>query len=193
MIAALFVQKNGSYYGLDNVDPWDETRDARLYSGPYSVVAHPPCSTWCQLARLNESRYGIKVGSDSGCFKSALESVNKYGGVLEHLAYSIAWDHFWIIKPTKSGWNRTIYGYYVCEVYQRNYGHLANKKTWLYYVGGKEPENAIFGVPNGKPSHVVSYLSTGDKRPRISKKEASKTTVAFRDYLIRLAENCRLK
>lgn len=29
MIAALYVQKGGAYYGIEGVDPWDEERDAR--------------------------------------------------------------------------------------------------------------------------------------------------------------------
>jgi len=29
-LAALYVQRDGIYYGLENVDPWDEERDARL-------------------------------------------------------------------------------------------------------------------------------------------------------------------
>lgn len=41
MIAALFVQRDGCYWNLEGVDPWDEARDARLYDGPYPVVAHP--------------------------------------------------------------------------------------------------------------------------------------------------------
>lgn len=28
-VAALFVAKDGPYFGLPEVDPWDETRDAR--------------------------------------------------------------------------------------------------------------------------------------------------------------------
>ena len=56
-IAALYVQKNGCYFGLPDVDPWDEERDARLYAGPHPVVAHPPCARWCRLAGLVESRY----------------------------------------------------------------------------------------------------------------------------------------
>ena len=34
MIAALFVEHGGVYYGMPNVDPWDEERDARKYAGP---------------------------------------------------------------------------------------------------------------------------------------------------------------
>ena len=48
-IAALYVEAGGCYYGLDGVDPWDEARDARLYAGPYAIVAHPPCQRWGKL------------------------------------------------------------------------------------------------------------------------------------------------
>jgi hypothetical protein len=46
MIAALFVERNGIYFGIPGVDPWDERRDARTYAGPWPVVAHPPCARW---------------------------------------------------------------------------------------------------------------------------------------------------
>ena len=94
MVAALYVEKGGAYFGLEDVDPWDEERDARLYAGPWPVVAHPPCGRWCQLASVNEARWGAKIGEDGGCFAHALESVRRFGGVLEHPAYSLAWDHF---------------------------------------------------------------------------------------------------
>lgn len=42
MIAALFVETDGCYFGLDGVDPWDEQRDARQYAGPWPVVAQRP-------------------------------------------------------------------------------------------------------------------------------------------------------
>ncbi|MGZ2449608.1 hypothetical protein ACVIRO_002362 [Rhizobium ruizarguesonis] len=35
MIAALYVETGGGYFGLEGVDPWDETRDARKYAGPW--------------------------------------------------------------------------------------------------------------------------------------------------------------
>jgi len=32
MISAIFVETDGAYFGLPNVDPWDVTRDTRKYS-----------------------------------------------------------------------------------------------------------------------------------------------------------------
>lgn len=46
MIAALYVAEGGVYSGLSDVEIWPESRDARLYAGPWPVVAHPPCQRW---------------------------------------------------------------------------------------------------------------------------------------------------
>lgn len=46
MIAALFVESEGVYYGLPDIDPWPLERDARTYLGPHPVIAHPPCERW---------------------------------------------------------------------------------------------------------------------------------------------------
>lgn len=136
-VAALYVKKDGAYYGLPGVDPWDEERDARLYAGPWPVVAHPPCSRWGQLANVNHARYGTPIGEDGGCFQAALAAVRKWGGVLEHPANSIAWKHFDLPKPLRGQW-RTSLGDPLgasTEVSQVVYGHGARKRTWLYAVG----------------------------------------------------------
>ena len=94
MIAALYVQEGGVYYGLPDVDPWPESRNAMLYDGPWPVVAHPPCARWCRLAGLVEARWGRKRGDDGGTFASALASVRKWGG-------------YWSIRPTPTPGPRT--------------------------------------------------------------------------------------
>ena len=63
-VAALYVEKDGAYFGLEDVDPWDEERDARLYAGPFPVVAHPPCARWSRLAGFTEARFGLMRGDD---------------------------------------------------------------------------------------------------------------------------------
>jgi hypothetical protein len=186
MIAALFVQTSGHYFGLPLVDPWDEPRDARGYSGPHAVVAHPPCSRWCQLAYIIQKRYGHKVGDDGGSFAAALAAVRRWGGVLEHPAFSYAWPAFNLPKPFRQGWQQTTCGGWVCQVSQAAYGHRARKLTWLYYVGGP-PQTMRWDVP--APTAQVSFCANhGDSPlPRLTKKEASRTPPEFRDALIDLA------
>jgi hypothetical protein len=185
-IAALFVETSGAYFGLEGVDPWDEARDARSYMGPHPVVAHPPCSVWCNLAELNEHRWGVKAGEDGGCFESALNAVREFGGVLEHPAGSRAWRKFNLPRPIGKAWVKSMLDPgWVCEVDQVAYGHPARKRTWLYAVT-KEPPEVIWYGP--KPTATVSFLEYRKQPLRcLSKAEAKRTPVAFRDLLIGIA------
>ncbi len=194
MIAALFVRRGGPYWGLPGVDPWDEQRDARLYGGPYPVVAHPPCSRWCRLAGLVEARWGHRRGDDGGCFEAALRAVRTWGGVLEHPAYSDAWAAFGLARPaTTRGWTRDISGGVTCYVEQHRYGHPAKKATWLYAYGVEPLPELRWGfVHDHKTGAPVSWcgnhVASGEVRPRVGKAKASETPTEFRDALIRIAE-----
>lgn len=218
MIAALYVQTGGCYFGLPDVDPWDEARDARLYAGPWSVVAHPPCTRWCQLAHVVEARYGHKVGDDGGTFAAALAAVRKWGGVLEHPAESLAWRAFKLARPRR-GWSAPdAFGGRVCDVSQVAYGHRARKRTWLYAVTDVEPPALDWRSP--PPAATVSFMTNhgggvaigdleplvsamvgrmrkeapqyaGDALPRLSKREASASPPAFRDALLSIARGAR--
>lgn len=192
-IAALYVTKGGVYYGLEGVDPWDEERDARLYDGPHSVVAHPPCNRWCQLAFLNQAVNGLKVGEDGGCFEHALWAVRTFGGVLEHPAHSYAWARFDLPEPPESGWQRTFCGGWVARVDQGVYGHRGNKPTWLYAMVDDPPalnwrrsaKDAGWWIGNGPGD-------TGTPRPaskRLRRENASYTPLEFRDVLIAMARS----
>ena len=135
MIAALFVADGGCYCGREDVDPWSEQRDARLYSGPHRVVAHPPCQRWGRYWHGGPSVRVRKIkGDDGGCFASALASVRAWGGVLEHPAYSHAWARYGLIDPPHTGgWIMAdAGGGWTCHVEQGHYGHRARKATWLY-------------------------------------------------------------
>lgn len=191
MIAALYVAKDGCYYGLDGIDPWDITRDARAYAGPHPVVAHPPCDRWCQMAPVNQARYGHKVGDDGGCFEAALNAVRTWGGVLEHPAVTLAWPAFGLPRPEPAGgWQRTFCGGWVAHVEQRHYGHRARKATWLYGYG-IEPMSLSWGrgpapeawISADRPRAVLQAMGIG----QLSKKEAKATPTAFRDLLISIA------
>jgi hypothetical protein len=194
MIAALFVETNGAYYGLPDVDPWDEQRDARKYAGPWPVVAHPPCSRWCRLAGLVEARWGHKRGEDGGCFASALASVRRWGGVLEHPAFSDAFGAFGIPPPRPGGWQRTIDGGWSCHVEQGRYGHPAKKATWLYAHGVSLLPSLRWETLADRESQALvswcgNHTSKFDKRPRVGKRIASQTPPAFRDLLISIARS----
>lgn len=191
MIAALYVATGGIYFGLPDVDPWDAPRDARKYAGPHPVVAHPPCDRWCQMAPVNQARYGHKVGEDGGCFASALAAVRRWGGVLEHPAVTLAWPAYGLQKPfSAGGWHRCTDGGWVAHVEQRNYGHRARKATWLYGYG-IDPLPLKWG--RGAPPEA--WISADRPRAELAargisqmqKKEAKATPIAFRDLLLSIA------
>lgn len=195
-VAALFVQSGGVYFGLPGVDPWDEQRDATRYAGPHPVVAHPPCQRWCRLAGLVEARWGHKRGEDGGLFASALASVRRWGGVLEHPAHSDAWAAYDLPRPPRTGgWVRGLCGGWSCHVEQGRYGHRAKKATWLYVYGASSLHSLLWRHgPDQRSEALVSWcgnkVALTEDRPRLGKRESSSTPSAFRDELIALARAC---
>jgi hypothetical protein len=209
MIAALFVQEGGSYYGLPDVDPWPESRDARLYPGPYPVVAHPPCERW---GRYWYGQTGTPVGSprrkvlgdDGGCFAAALEAVEKWGGVLEHPEASHAWRAFGLpVPPRHGGWVRVLdRAGWACCVEQGRYGHPARKPTWLYAVVF-DPPPLLWGPARGKRRLEDGFHSAEERAAkraagvppveRLTKPERINTPIPFRDLLLDIARSvtCR--
>lgn len=193
MVAALFVQENGAYYGLPDVDPWPESRDARKYAGPWPVVAHPPCARWSRLAGFTQARFGLKRGADGGCFAAALAAVRKYGGVLEHPAWSRAFAFHGIPAPIADGWQKTICGGWVCSVEQGHYGHTTSKPTWLYAYGVDELPSLKWST--GSKDGQGGWLGLSSDglhkttRNKIKKHERSATPPQFRDMLIAIARS----
>lgn len=209
MIAALYVEKNGCYFNLPGVDPWDEERDARKYQGPYPVVAHPPCQRWGKFwagQPLHIKKTGERKlkGTDEGCFKAAVDAVRKFGGVLEHPEGSHAFKAFGITRPPREGgWVECVYrGGFTCCVEQRGYGHYARKPTWLYVVGTELPELKWGKSERQLDPAVVERMGLKrairlgevggkgggkDSSPRIG------TPPAFRDLLISIAASASMR
>lgn len=206
MIAALYVETSGCYFDLDDVDPWDESRDARLYLGPHPVVAHPPCQRWGKMwmgqplwvKRTGERK---KKGDDGGCFEAALKAVRAWGGVIEHPWGSHAWAHFGLKKPSRNGgWIKADDYGFTCCVEQGRYGHYARKPTLLYAVGVQLPELdwgvgphripqwAIdkYGIEYCKKAGEMAFKGGGtDSSPRIG------TPLLFRDLLISMVKTTK--
>lgn len=214
-VAALFVAADGPYAHLGGVEIWTEApsslslfgagsrADARRYAGPHPVVAHPPCERWGRYWHGGPSAKVRRVlGDDGGCFESALASVRRWRGVLEHPEASAAWDAFGINRPPKSGgWiEADERGGYTCCVEQGHYGHRARKATWLYAIGCDLPE-LTWGASSGsrldQGFHTREERRDGKARgldverqvDRLSSRECWETPIAFRDVLLAMARS----
>jgi hypothetical protein len=202
LIAALFVETDGCYFGLPGVDPWDKERDARLYAGPWPVVAHPPCERWGRFWHGSTRKpHQFQLGDDGDCFRLALMAVRRYGGVLEHPADSHAWSRFGINRPPRSGgWIAAGTGRneWTCYVEQGWYGHqISRKPTWLYCAGmfppslrwgrGEQRLHPIalekYGYAKARRIGMMAMIGGKDKT-----KIRNATPIEFRDLLISIAE-----
>jgi hypothetical protein len=209
LIAALYVAKNGAYFGLPDVDPWDETRDARRYAGPWPVVAHPPCERYGRYWSGGPSAKVKRVkGDDGGCFAAALAAVRRWGGVIEHPEASWAWPMFglndppwaggWVVADWEGGWT--------CCVSQAHYGHAARKMTWLYAHGVDLPELRWGPAPWARRMEDSARSADDGRRIRaeragvgwppprgVARAARAATPIPFRDLLIGMARTCKLK
>lgn len=203
-VVALYIDPRGPYPALLGADNcWDAERDARLYDGPWPVVAHPPCERWGRYWHGGPSVRVRRVkGDDGGCFAAALQAVRSFGGVLEHPEASHAWAAFGLRKPPKSGgWIDAGDGFgRTCCVEQGHYGHAARKATWLYAcVPGELPEptwgpaTTRARLDHGYHSKEERAATSATRGPalgkRLTKAECVHTPVAFAEWLIALARS----
>ena len=182
-VAALYVDSRGPYVGLEGVDAWTIERDARLYEGPWPVVAHPPCADWSRLRGMAKHVPGRRE-----CAPRAVEQVRRWGGVLEHPAWSGLWGEMGLPLP---GGLPDQHGGWSLAVNQVSWGHCANKPTWLYFVGvGRELVTPLRG---GVPTHAVTTSSRAvDRLKKCSSLAARLTPPDFASWLVSLAELARV-
>lgn len=199
MIAALYVLKNGPYFGLPGIDLWDEERDARLYKGPHPVIAHPPCERWGRYWGGGPQLHGTEkqklLGDDSQCFAHALWAVRSFGGVLEHPEASHAWSYYGLPRPLqKGGWTEPDrFGGRSACVAQGAYGHRAQKLTWLYAKLDHYPE-LRWGKRPGMVRLEDGYHTKEERQrairtgacQRLSKRQRSETPEEFKCLLVEM-------
>lgn len=194
MVAVLFARQDSVYKTMPGLDVWDIDRDARKWPGGCPVVAHPPCARWSQINAVVLSRYSHKAeefawGNDGGCFSFAVEMVRLHGGVIEHPAGSRAFPHF---DLPRVGCGSDAHGGWSCEVRQSAFGHRAEKRTWLYFVG-ISPDD----LPALPPPRAASALVMRVKETRsievMGKAEREKTPPAFAAWLVEAARRCRIR
>jgi len=191
-VAVLFARADSIYKGLPGLDVWDEARDATTYRGELPVVAHPPCTRWSMLNAVVLAKYSHKAeqyawGNDGGTFRFALDTVRRCGGVLEHPAGSRAWLHFGL--PAR-GRMPDRHGGWTAEVRQCDWGHRAEKRTWLYIVGAGPDE--LPQLPERREATAL-VCSMPECRPVevMAKAERERTPPAFASWLVELALRCQ--
>lgn len=180
-VAALFVRADSVYFTLPGVDCYDAVRDARTWPGGCPVVAHPPCRAWGRLRQFARPRPDEKALAPW-----AVEQVRRFGGVLEHPAESTLWAHCSMPRP---GQFPDDFGGWTLAVRQCDFGHRAEKLTWLYVVGAG---------PDDLPPLPARREPTGCIRPRqhtahlpiVTKPEREHTPPALAEWLVALARRC---
>lgn len=182
LVSVLFARPDSCYKTFPNVDVWDQTRDARNWTGGNPVVAHPPCRAWSRLRH-----FARPLPGERALATLAIRQVRKYGGVLEHPVGSSLWVRAKLPAPGCFD----SYGGWTLPVSQHWWGHRAEKKT-LLYICGVSP----FDIPDvplvlGEPTHVCETRKRENRRPSISKSEREHTPIEFASWLVHLASLCR--
>lgn len=181
-VAALFVRADSIYKQMPGVDAWDIERDARKWPGGCPVVAHPPCRAWGRLRQFAKPRHDEK-----DLAPWAVAQVRQWGGVLEHPAESSLWLHMAMPFPGRAP---DRFGGWTAAVRQCDWGHKAEKWTWLYIVGA-HPDDLPKLPPPGTPTHVIR----GDREavlPSVTKAEREHTPPQLAEWLVELARRCNV-
>lgn len=173
-VAVLFARSDSIYKSLPGTDVYDVDRDACCYSGPLPVVAHPPCRAWGRLRAFAKPRPG-----ERDLAVLAVDRVRRFGGVLEHPAFSQLWS---VERLPRPGEGRDDFGGWTLPIYQGHAGHRAPKPTWLYVVGC-EPSQ-LPGVPFGLglPPGRVELMARDEREA---------TPQGFAEWLLEVARRTR--
>jgi hypothetical protein len=182
MTAVLFARRDSIYKTIHGCDVWDIDRDARNYSGPFPVVAHPPCRAWGNFAMFAKPRDGEK---DLAFF--AVAAVRLWGGVLEHPFGSKLWAAAGLPEPGCFDQ----FGGFTVALPQFWFGHEAEKKTRLYICGCCPDDLPLVPLVLGSAPKVIGDVRTGGiYRKEISKADREKTPPAFAHWLLNVASLC---
>jgi hypothetical protein len=183
-VAVLFARSDSVYKTLPDCDVWDIDRDARKWPGGAPVVAHPPCRAWGRLRHFAKPR-----PDEKDLAVAAVANVRAFGGVLEHPACSSLWSHCSLPRP---GAGKDEHGGWTLEVRQCDWGHPAEKLTWLYIVGA-QPSDLPPMPPRQEPTGLVKPRRgvPRDGRKIITKAARERTPADFARWLTEVARLAR--
>lgn len=194
-VVALYVDtKRGPYpalLGLENC--WGIERQAMDWCGPGPCVAHPPCGHW--------GRYAHRCHDNGETGPVAVAQVQSWGGVLEQPKDSKLWKHCGLPRP---GELPDRYGGYSILVFQWDWGHRADKPTWLYIVGCPKDQLPAMPPPApprearkpklrqlvDNPDMLRRFHGTRGVVELMSKTQRHLTPPAFAEWLVEVARRC---
>lgn len=185
-VAALFVRSDSIYKTMPGVDAWDIDRDARKWPGGCPVVAHPPCRLWGKLRQFAKAS---NPAAERQLAIDAVAHVRRFGGVLEHPAESTLWAAVGLPTPGRAP---DAWGGWTAEIRQCNWGHEAEKLTWLYIVGC-HPDD-LPALPDSREPTGVIKPQRGiprDGRKIVTKAKREHTPPALAQWLVELARRCQ--
>lgn len=187
-VAVLFARADSVYKTLPGTDVYDELRNARTWAGGAPVVAHPPCRLWAKLRQFAKAADPVaerQLGID------AVGSVRAFGGVLEHPAESTLWAACGLPTPGRAP---DRFGGWTAQIRQCDWGHKAEKMTWLYIVG-LHPDDLPPLPPRAEPTGVIKPQRgvPRDARKIVTKAEREHTPPALAEWLLELARRCSVE
>ena len=182
-VAVLFARQDSIYKTLPDCDVWDIERDARTWPGGCPVVAHPPCRAWGKLRQFANPR-----PDEPALAPWAVDQVRRFGGVLEHAAESLLWAHCGLPTPGRAP---DAFGGWTAEIRQCDWGHKAEKLTWLYIVGC-HPDDLPDLPARGEPTGVIKPQRGVPRTLKIvTKAEREHTPPQLAAWLVEVANRCR--
>ena len=184
-VSVLCVREDSIYKAM-GLDCYDASRDARNYQGTNPVVGHPPCRGWGSLRGLSHA-----TEEEKNLGHCVAAQVRRWGGVLEHPAYSTLWKAAGLPKPG----NTDAYGGYTLDVDQYWWGHRAQKRTWLYVCGCNPRNLPAMPIKLGTAPRVITNrhgLRAGQPgyRKEVTKRERDATPPELAHWLVELASRC---
>lgn len=190
-VAVLFARRDSNYKAMAGVDVWDEDRDARKWPGGAPLVAHPPCRLWARLRHFAKAADPVM---ERQLAIDAVRRVQRYGGVLEHPAESTLWRHMGL---PAAGRAPDGFGGWTAEVRQCDWGHKAEKLTWLYIVGCHPDE--LPPLPERREathyikSNRAGYRPSARKLPHVTHDEREHSPPEFAAWMVELARRCQVR
>ncbi len=174
MTSILFCEEKSIYKTL-NCDVYDIKRNALNVSNTTPAIYHPPCRMWSRLKTLSNFYPGEKWLA-----VWSLIRIRKYGGILEHPAGSSLFHKYAPLTPVPDS-----YGGFIISVNQHWFGHVAQKKTYLYIVGCSPSQ--LPPIPLN--FSAIEYTISNSKKSKQKIKESPKkyrnyTPILFAQWLL---------